>query len=308
MALKRQTGLGRGLGAILIDDVASPNESVGIVGSNTSSEPVSSASEAASVPTMMDVTKIDPNPEQPRTSFDGVTIAELAKSIESLGIIQPITLREGDYGRYTIISGERRFKAAIMAGLTKVPVYVRKVDDETLLEMALVENIQREDLNPMEVAFSLSRLMKECGMTQEELSEKIGKNRATIANYIRLIKLPASVQARLVTGVITMGHAKALLPLGDEESQNIVLEKIIKMALSVRQTEELVSNFMAEPRAKALDKKIITPTDRALQLKDNLTSILGSKVTVTRNAKGESKMSIVFRNEGEIEKLLTKLL
>ena len=183
---------------------------------------------------------IESNPFQPRTVFNEEELAELAMSIQQQGIIQPVTVRKMGHDRYQLISGERRLKAARVAGLTRVPAYIRIANDEQMLEMALVENIQREDLNPIEIAVSYQRLLEECHISQEELSQKVGKDRSTISNYIRLLKLPAEIQDAIGSAAITMGHARALITLDDPARQLSVLQSIVKNQLSVRQVEELV--------------------------------------------------------------------
>lgn len=295
MALKRQTGLGRGLNAIFdMDEVTNsttPTQNVDVM----------------SAVTELELSKIDPNPDQPRSNFDATSIEELAQSIASVGIIQPLTVRESDYGRYVIISGERRYKAARKAGLTTVPVYVRKVNDQKLLEMALVENIQREDLNPLEIAITLDRLITECKITQEVLSERVGKNRATISNYIRLLKLPSSVQVALARNEISMGHAKALLSVDSDEFQEMMLTAIIKDALSVRQTEQAIKQFIQKGEDVKEEKKVSELPQNIKHFENQLKSFFGTKVSITRTPKGESKVTISFRNDSEIEEILNKL-
>lgn len=298
MAVNRKyTGLGRGLNAIFdIDDAITPN---------TPTE--GDKSEGLSTVNELNISLIDPNPDQPRTNFDSSSIEELSKSIASVGIIQPITVRESNYGRYIIISGERRFKAARMAGLETIPVYIREVNDEKLLEMALVENIQREDLNPIEISLSLNRLLTECNITQEELSSRIGKSRATISNHIRLLKLPASIQAALVDGTLSMGHAKAILSLDDDTLKEEVLKRIISDSLSVRQTEMIVKAYS---EVKAEDKKaktIAEPlTSSCKMLENRFKNIVNGKISIKRTAEGENKISLSLSDE-DLEKLLNKL-
>lgn len=297
MALKnRPSGLGRGLDAIF--DIDSP-----ISGTTTTSK-----SDVTSSVVELELSKIDPNPDQPRTNFDTATIDELAQSIATLGIIQPITVRESDYGRYTIISGERRYKAARKAGLTTVPVYVRKADDRKTLEMALVENIQREDLNPLEIALTLDRLITECKITQEILSERVGKNRATISNYIRLLKLSPRIQLALSHCDITMGHAKALLSVDSVEVQEMILDKILKEALSVRQTEQAIKYFIQKGDDTVIEKeKIKIELPQKVRLfETKLESFFGRKISISRSDKGESRVVINFKSDYEIEEILNK--
>lgn len=294
-AIKRQSGLGRGLNAIF-----DMEESLDIKPKQ--------GFDALSAVTELELSKIDPNPTQPRSNFDDATIEELAQSIASVGIIQPLTVREGDYGRYTIISGERRYKAARKAGLKSVPVYVRKVNDQNLLEMALIENIQREDLNPLEIALTLNRLIAECQITQEVLSERVGKNRATISNYIRLLRLPTKIQLAISNNELSMGHAKALLSIESDEVQEMILENIIKNALSVRQTEQAIKQFLQRGDKSAESKKTAAELPQNIKyFEDRLKTFFGSKVTITRGEKGESRVTIQFRNDAEIEQIINKL-
>lgn len=295
MVNKRQSGLGRGLNAIFDTE-----DGIDIKAKQ--------AGDVLSAVTELELTKIDPNPTQPRTSFDDATIDELAQSIASVGIIQPLTVRESDYGRYTIISGERRYKAARKAGLRSVPVYVLKVNDQNLLEMALVENIQREDLNPIEIAITLERLITECQITQEVLSERVGKNRATIANYIRLLKLPAKIQAAISHNEISMGHAKVLLSIDSDEVQEMILESIIKNALSVRQTEQAIKQFLQRGEENLETKKpVIELPQNIKHFENKLKTLFGTKVTITRSDKGESRITIQFQSDAEIEQIINKL-
>lgn len=295
MAVKRPTGLGRGLNAIF--DIEA----------TTNTTPTKTVDVVSAV-TELELSKIDPNPDQPRSSFDSSSLEELAQSIASVGIIQPLTVREGDYGRYIIISGERRYKAARKAGLTTVPVYVRKVNDQKLLEMALVENIQREDLNPLEIAITLDRLITECKITQETLSERVGKNRATISNYIRLLKLPSEIQVALSRNEISMGHAKALLSIEADEVQIMILKNIIQNALSVRQTEQAIKQFLQKGEDPVKERKEITEIPLNIKrFEDRLKTLFGTKVSISRSAKGESKVTIQLRSDDEIEEILNKL-
>ena len=294
MAVKhRQSGLGRGLNAIFDLNVSNDDYTV-------ASETISNSAVCE-----LDLSKIDPNPNQPRSNFDIDAIDELAQSIKSLGVIQPITVKSVDYGRYIIISGERRYKAAKKVGLEKIPVYIHEVDDQTLLEMALVENIQREDLNPLEIALSLDRLITECNITQEKLSERVGKNRATISNYIRLLKLSPKIQLALSKKEISMGHAKAILSIDSTDMQDVIMNKIIKEALSVRQTEQILKSLSEE---KQVVKKQSTELPISTQLfEQKLTDIFGTKILISRSTKGESKIIMNFKNDKEIEDILNKL-
>ncbi len=299
MAAKKQVGLGRGLGAIL--DIGGEK--------STPTVPQKELAKSLSSVVELELSKIDPNPQQPRTNFSDDSINELAQSIKSVGLIQPITVREDNYGRYTIISGERRFKASRVVGLESVPVYIRKAEDETLLEMALVENIQREDLNPMEIAISLDRLIKECSITQEVLSERIGKSRAAISNYIRLLRLPAAVQSAISNGVLSLGHAKVILSVDDDALKCDIAEKVIAEELSVRDTERLIKALVEanNPRSTKVEKKEQKISVAAIKLRDTLKGMLKGKVTISQTPKGESKVTFTIKDSKELERLLNKL-
>ena len=220
--MAKKNVLGRGLGALIMQ----------------SETPISG--NQANTTDLIDIRKIEVNPDNPRTDFDPEALEELAASIKQLGIIQPITVREIDNGRYQIISGERRYRASTIAGLTEIPAYIRHADDSDMLELALVENIQREDLDAVEVAISFQRLMDECQLTQESLSERVGKKRSTIANYLRLLKLPAEIQLAIRQGKISMGHARPLVNIEQPENQLKLLNDIIENEMSVRQVETAV--------------------------------------------------------------------
>ncbi len=306
MVAKKHKGLGRGLNAIF--DIGEPDERVVVTTPSVSSHESVDRVESLSSVVELDLSKIDPNPNQPRTNFVSESIDELAQSIATLGIIQPITVMESNYGRYVIISGERRYKAAKLLNMATVPVYIRTANDETLLEMALVENIQREDLNPMEISISLERLMRECSITQEQLSERIGKSRASISNYIRLLRLPASIQRAISMNEITMGHAKAILSVENDSIKEQVLNKVISSSLSVRQTEQLVKSLSensTEPNESA--KSVAHTSVRIAKLQDRLKQIVSGKVTVSETAKGDKKVTIAFKSDEDLEKLLEKL-
>ncbi|MDG1175806.1 MAG: ParB/RepB/Spo0J family partition protein, partial [Flavobacteriales bacterium] len=228
---KKKSGLGRGLGALL------ENSDTDI----TSDSPDLSVANAGSV-SAIKVEDIEANPFQPRTEFEKEALVDLANSIKEHGIIQPITVRKLGYGKYQLISGERRFRASQIVGLTQVPAYIRIANDQAMLEMAIVENIQRQDLNPMEIAISFQRLLDECELTQEELGEKVSKNRSTVTNFLRLLKLPDVIQLALSSKTISMGHARALLGVEDEKTLIKFYRKVLDGNLSVRKTEELVKN------------------------------------------------------------------
>lgn len=251
------------------------------------------------------VDSIDGNPFQPRTSFDEQALEELAASIRKLGIVQPLTVRETGGGRYQLIAGERRLRAARLAGLTHVPAYIRTADDQAMLELALVENIQREDLDAVEVAISFQRLIEECRLTQEELSERVGKQRSTVANYLRLLKLPAEIQLGIKNKNLMMGHARTLVNIEDPKKQITVYYKIVDGDLSVRQAEELVRQLQSEktkdPDKVERKKKL---NQDFTQLSDHLNKIFSSKVSFRINELGKGKIVIPFENPGEMERIL----
>ena len=291
MALKR-SALGRGLDALItMDDLKTS-------GSSSISE--------------IELSKIQPNPEQPRSVFEEEALEELATSIRSLGVIQPITLKELEPEKYLIISGERRYRAAQKAGLTCIPAYIRTAEDENIVEMALIENIQREDLNAIEIALAYQRLIENYGLTQEKLSERIGKKRTTIANYLRLLKLPAEIQMGLKDKRIDMGHARALISVEDPEVQLAFYEQILSDGLSVRQVEEMVRS-VANGKMQDLKKngskssKEALPEEFNLLLREHLSSFFQTKVQLVCNKKGKGKITIPFASEEELEKLISLL-
>ena len=257
----------------------------------------------------VDVMLIRPNPDQPRREFSEEHLRELADSIAQIGIVQPITLRDTGDGFYTIIAGERRWRACQMAGLTHIPAYIRTVDDENMMEMALVENIQRQDLTALEVALAYQHLIEQYGLTQEQLSEKVGKNRATVTNYLRLLKLPAPIQVALKDRQIDMGHARALLALDDPQAQLHVFEEMTSQGLSVRKVEEMVKELSAGGTVKGKDGKRIRQKGSALSaeynvLRDSLSTFFLTKVQMTCSEKGKGKITIPFANEEELERIM----
>ena len=287
MAGPKRAALGRGLDALItMDDIKTS-------GSSSISE--------------IELSKIQPNPEQPRTVFEEEALEELATSIRSLGIIQPITLREISPEKYMIISGERRYRASLKAGLEHIPAYIKTADDENVVEMALIENIQREDLNSIEIALTYQKLIDIYGLTQERLSERVGKKRATIANYIRLLKLPAEIQVGIKDKKIDMGHARALIPIDDPKQQLELYERILTEKLSVRNVEELVREGNKEGVPEKKDKKERKPMlpEEFNLLKEHLSSFFNSKVQLTCNDKGKGKITIPFSSEEQLEELIS---
>lgn len=261
----------------------------------------------------IDIDRIDANPNQPRREFDDVALGELAESIKQIGIIQPITLREMPGGRYQIIAGERRWRAGQRAGLKTIPAYIRSADDENMMQMALVENIQREDLNAIEIALAYKNLIDVCHLTQEQLAERVGKKRATIANFLRLLKLPAQVQVALKNREVDNGHARALLSL-DKPSEQVKLFREIKAkGYSVRQVEELVSAMKQaaadeDPSGKEKpDAGRVKLPEEYKMLTSKLSEFFKTKVQMTRSARGKGKISITFDSDDELERLVALL-
>lgn len=252
--------------------------------------------------------RISVNPNQPRRDFDPTALQELADSIAEIGIIQPITLRQMTDGTYQIIAGERRFRAAQLAGLNTIPAYIRTADDENVMEMALIENIQREDLNSVEIALAYQHLIEQYGLTQERLSERVGKKRTTIANYLRLLRLPAPIQIGLQNKQIDMGHARALLTLDNPKLQVKVYEEILTHGYSVRKVEEIVKTLSEGETVKSGGRKI-APRQAKLPeefnvLKQQLSGFFNTKVQLTCSEKGKGKISIPFNNEEELERII----
>lgn len=253
------------------------------------------------------IESIEVNPNQPRTKFDEEALRELADSIKAYGLIQPITVRPIANGKYQLISGERRYRACKLAGLQEVPTYVRTVDELQSIQMVLVENIQREDLNALEIALSYQRLIDECGFTQDEVSAKVGKNRTTISNYLRLLKLSLPAQIAVRDNVISMGHARALVTLEDEKLQEKVLKQVVDHGLSVRQTETLVKRYSTE--LKPVKTKIkINLSDEVNQFVFSLSSKLNSKVSISKDLSGKGKITIPFNSDEDLKKMISKLM
>ena len=287
-AKKKFNALGRGLDALI------STEELHTQGSSTISE----------VP----LDQIEPNPNQPRRDFDPETLQDLANSIREIGIVQPITLRQTAADRYQIIAGERRWRASQMVGLSTIPAYIRKIDDESVMEMALVENIQREDLNAIEIALAYAPLLENEGMTQEKVSERVGKSRVAVANYLRLLKLPAQVQMALQKKTIDMGHARALLALDSPSQQLKVFEQIKKNGISVRQVEELVKKLKNGEDVRIGNKKISSkssyPTEFKI-LREQLAEFFHTKISLSITPSGKGKISIPFANEEELEHIIS---
>jgi ParB family chromosome partitioning protein len=296
MAEKPKRGLGQGLSALL-GDYNPPNESV-------------VAADSPSRIKMTDLTKIDlalidVNPWQPRTEFEEDSLQELSESIKTHGLIQPITVRGVKGGRYQIISGERRVRASKLAELTEIPAYIRTASDMEMLEMGLIENIQREDLNPIEVALSFQRLLDECNIRQEDLASRVSKSRSVISNHLRLLKLYPPVQTAIVQGKITMGHAKMLASIEEEERQMAILDKVIKEELSVRQVEELMRKYN-QPDNKQKVKAIGLP-HHFQTIKNTLRNTFDTDVDIKRNLKGKGNILITFKSDNEFDRIVGML-
>lgn len=290
MTIKR-SALGRGLDALI---------------EGASDEPKVIAGRISQIP----VNKIEANPYQPRTEFDEEALQDLSASIKSIGIIQPITVRQLEGNHFQLISGERRLRASKLAGLDTIPAYVRTADDQGMLEMALVENLQREDLDPIEIAMSFVRLLDECNLTQEELSDRVGKKRSTISNYIRLLKLPPIIQLGIRNKEVSMGHARALINIEDDEKQLWIFNQIVTNELSVRRVEELVrenhNTSTAASESKETKKRFDTPQEY-IHLKAHLTKFFKTDVEFKMNTSGKGKIVIPFASEEELEKIITTL-
>ncbi len=253
----------------------------------------------------IDIEKIKTNPYQPREDFDEDSLAELAESIKQQGVITPITVRKTESGDYQLIAGERRLRAAKMVGLTEIPAYIRVATDQQMMEMALVENIQRKDLNAMEVALSYDALLKECGITQEQLSERVGKNRSTITNYLRLLKLPAEVQIALKQNVISMAHARCIVSIDDVEKQLVLLREIVDKDLSVRQTETLAKSLLEETAKPASKKTAKQPLPELHETtKHELKDYIQSEIDIKRSRKGKGSLIIYFNSDSDFQRII----
>lgn len=256
------------------------------------------------------IEQIEPNPDQPRREFDQTALQELAASIEMMGIIAPITLRQMAPDRYQIIAGERRWRASQIAGLKTIPAYIRTVEDENVMELALVENIQREDLNAIEIALAYEHLAETTGMTQEKISERVGKSRTAVTNYMRLLKLPAQIQMALKDKEIDMGHARALLAIDSPSMQLKLFKEVLKNQYSVRKVEEMVHMLKNGEDVQTAHKKIAAKAELPEEynmLKQRLTDLFNTKVQMTCSPKGKGKITIPFANEEELERIMNAI-
>lgn len=291
--MAKRNSLGKGLGAL----IESNDDTLQV---QTHAKKMSGVAEVA-------IEDIDANPYQPRTIFDEETLEELASSIKEIGIIQPVTLRRSTNGRYQVISGERRLRASKMAGLNKIPAYMREANDQNLLEMALVENIQREDLDAIEVAISYQRLIDECNLTQELLSQRVGKKRATVSNYLRLLKLPAEIQLGIKDKKVTMGHARTLVNIEDPKEQLKIYKKILGQELSVRKVEELVRKLSQKQNGEEDSATHAKPNNRALDydsLKKHFQTFFDTNVEFKRDNNGRGRIVIPFKTDDELERII----
>lgn len=294
--MAKKKALGKGLGALLESQETDITNRAGDIGTVVGSI------------AQVKIEDIDVNPFQPRTEFEKEALVELANSIKEHGIIQPITLRKNGYGKYQIISGERRFRASQIVGLTEVPAYIRVANDQAMLEMAIVENVQRQDLNPIEVAISFQRLIDECDLTQEELGEKVSKNRSTVTNYLRLLNLPAVIQAGLKENELSMGHARALLGVKDENELIRLYHKVVEEKLSVRKTEELVKGEKEVAQTTPVQPKPRYSLSYEEQKKrDYLSAQFDTPVNIKKDNNGTGKIVIPFQNQKHLKEILELL-
>ena len=300
---KLQRGLGKGLSALLGDagELEQLRAPVGYVNKEVvgASEPQDTA-DILRIPVDM----IEPNPFQPRMSFDQDALQELAASIKTFGLIQPITVRKKTADRYQIISGERRFKACRLAGMDMVPAYIRDANDQGMLEMAIVENIQRENLDPIEVAMSYQRLIEECRLTQEQMADRVGKKRASVTNYLRLLKLPAKVQHDVKVGLLSVGHAKVLLGVEDQAIQEQLCDLVIKKGLSVRQLEEKIHELSVKEKPS---KKEVQLPDEYYKVLEHIGKFFDKDISLKRTESGKGTMTIHFDSDEEIRRFLKAL-
>ncbi len=300
---KVKHGLGKGLGALLGDDAADLSQIRKPVG-YINKEVVGSAdpqdtSDVLRIP----VDRMEPNPFQPRMNFDQEALQELAESIRTFGLIQPVTVRKKG-SKYQIISGERRYRASILAGMDMIPAYIRDANDQGMLEMAIVENIQRENLDPIEVAMSYQRLMEECRLTQEQMADRVGKKRASVANQLRLLKLPAKVQHDLKVGLLSVGHAKVLLGVEDPKVQETLCDLVVRRGLSVRQLEEKVK---ALEKGEPQEKEPQDLPDMYYRLLENVGRYFGDNISLRRSPSGKGTITIKFDSDEQMEHFLQAL-
>ena len=302
---KQQRGLGKGIGALLggESDFAPLRQPVGYVHKEVVGQrPSQDTADILRIPVDM----IEPNPYQPRMNFDQEALDELADSIRTLGLIQPITVRRKEEGRYQIISGERRFRACRLAGMDMIPAYIRDTNDQGMLEMAIVENIQRENLDPIEVAMSYQRLIEECNLTQEQMAVRVGKKRASVTNYLRLLKLPAKLQHDLKVGLLSVGHAKVLLGIEDLKLQEYLCDLVIKEDLSVRQLEDKIKKLTEQKKAAEPQEEQDLP-DEYFKVLEIVGKYFENNISIKRSGSGKGSMTIHFGSDEEVRKFLKAL-
>lgn len=294
--MAKKQALGRGLGALLSDASTDITSNLGI----------QEREHVVGNIAMLKISQIEVNPFNPRIEFEKDGLAELASSIKELGIVQPLTVRKLGNDKFQIISGERRFKASQIVGLKEIPAYIRIANDQAMLEMALVENIQRRDLNPMEIALSYKRLVDECNLTQEALADRVGKKRSSTANYLRLLTLPIEIQNALKEKKISFGHARSLISIDDDEVKLYILDMIIKENLSVRKVEDLVreSKEAQTNQSEKTKKPTNTLSDSHKKMKSNLKEILNAKVNLKSNNNGGGNIVISFKSESDLERIM----
>ncbi len=305
MSNKPQRGLGKGLGALLggDTDLSSIRKPVGYVNKEIVSpnQPQQGSADILRIP----VDIIEPNPFQPRMSFDQEALEELAESIRTLGLIQPITVRKKGDGRYQIISGERRFRACRMSGMEMIPAYIRDTNDQGMLEMAIVENIQRENLDPIEVAMSYQRLIEECNLTQEQMAVRVGKKRASVTNFLRLLKLPAKIQHDLKVGLLSVGHAKVLLGVEDLRMQEYLCDLVIKEEMSVRQLEDKIKKLTEHKTPSAQDIQDLP--EEYFKVLEIVGKYFENNISLKRAENGKGTMTIHFGSDDEVKRFLKAL-
>lgn len=302
-ANKTPRGLGKGLGALLGDaDIESIRKPVGYVNKEiVGTKPRQDTADILRIPAEL----IVPNPFQPRSSFDEEALAELAESIRTLGLIQPVTVRKSADGMYQIISGERRFRACRLAGMEMIPAYIRDTDDQGMLEMAIVENIQREDLDPIEIALSYQRLIEECHLTQEQLAGRVGKKRSSVTNYLRLLGLPARVQHDLKVGLVSVGHAKVILGVDDPKIQEDLSDQVIRGGLSVRQLEDRVRALGRSAQPQDGEEQDLP--ENYYRILEHMGRIFGDNISLKRSPSGKGSITLRFNSDAEMEELLKVL-
>lgn len=303
---KQESRLGKGLSALLGDiQIKEPERKpVGYINKEIAgARPVQDYGDVLRIPAHL----IDPNPYQPRMDFDSESLEELSESIRTFGLIQPISVRKQSDGRYQIISGERRFRACKLAGMDTIPAYIRTADDQGMLEMAIVENIQRQDLDPIEVAMSYQRLMDECNLTQEKMAQRVGKKRASVANTLRLLKLPAKVQHDLKTGLLSIGHAKVLLGIEDPNIQELLCDLTIREGLSVRQLEEKIRNLTGTARSKASQAEAQDLPEDYYRILEHIGKFFDNSISLKRTSSGKGTMTIRFNSDEEVSRFLKAL-